>query len=161
MKQIVQEVRSGETQVKEIPDPMVLPGQVLMATMASVISAGTERYVVDLARKSLIGKARQRPQDVKRVLQKLRQEGIRNTLRQVVAKLDEPLPLGYSASGMVIECGDGVQEFKPGDRIAAAAPHSAVSVTGRNLCAIMPNNITFEQAAYSSIAPIALQYAHR
>ena len=69
MKQVIQEVRYGATLVTEIPDPMVLPGQVLMATMASVISAGTERYVVDLARKSLIGKARQRPQDVKRVLQ--------------------------------------------------------------------------------------------
>jgi len=95
MKQIIQEVRSGKTTVKEIPDPMVLPGQVLMATMASVISAGTERYVVDLARKSLVGKARQRPEDVKRVLQKLRQDGIRSTLTQLVAKLDEPMPLGY------------------------------------------------------------------
>jgi predicted dehydrogenase/threonine dehydrogenase-like Zn-dependent dehydrogenase len=134
-----------------------LPGQVLMATMASVISAGTERYVVDLARKSLIGKARQRPQDVKRVLQKLRYEGIRSTLRQVSARLDEPMPLGYSAAGVVIECGAGVQEFKPGDRIAAAAPHSAVSVAGRNLCATIPENVSFEQAAYTSIASIALQ----
>jgi predicted dehydrogenase/threonine dehydrogenase-like Zn-dependent dehydrogenase len=157
MKQVIQEVRSGATLVTEIPDPMVLPGQVLMATMASVISAGTERYVVDLARKSLIGKARQRPQDVKRVLQKLRYEGIRSTLRQVSARLDEPMPLGYSASGVVIECGAGVQEFKPGDRIAAAAPHSAVSVAGRNLCAIIPDNVSFEQAAYTSIASIALQ----
>jgi threonine dehydrogenase-like Zn-dependent dehydrogenase len=157
MKQIIQEVRSGRTTVKEIPDPMVLPGQVIMATMASVISAGTERYVVDLARKSLMGKARQRPQDVKRVLQKLRQDGIRTTLTQLVAKLDEPMPLGYSASGVIIECGAGVQEFKPGDRIAAAAPHSAVSAVGRNLCAIIPDNVSFEQAAYTSIASIALQ----
>jgi len=126
---------------------MVLPGQVIMATMASVISAGTERYVVDLARKSLMGKALQRPQDVKRVLQKLRQDGIRTTLTQLVAKLDEPMPLGYSAAGVIIECGAGVQEFKPGDRIAAAAPHSAVSVVGRNLCAIIPDNVSFEQAA--------------
>ena len=110
-----------------------------------------------MARKSLIGKARQRPQDVKRVLQKLRYEGIRSTLRQVSARLDEPMPLGYSASGVVIECSAGVQEFKPGDRIAAAAPHSAVSVAGRNLCAIIPNNVSFEQAAYTSIAAIALQ----
>ena len=157
MKQIIQEVRSGRTTVKEIPDPMVLPGQVIMATMASVISAGTERYVVDLARKSLMGKALQRPQDVKRVLQKLRQDGIRTTLTQLVAKLDEPMPLGYSAAGVIIECGAGVQEFKPGDRIAAAAPHSAVSVVGRNLCAIIPDNVSFEQAAYTSIASIALQ----
>jgi predicted dehydrogenase len=125
--------------------------------MASSISAGTERYVVDLARKSLIGKARQRPADVKRVFQKLKQEGILSTVTQVFAKLDDPMPLGYSAAGIVLECGAGVQEFKPGDRIAAAAPHSAISVVGRNLCALMPENVTFEQAAYTSIAAIGLQ----
>jgi hypothetical protein len=128
-----------------------------MATVASAISAGTERYVVDLARKSLIGKARQRPADVKRVFQKLRQEGILTTITQVSAKLDDPMPLGYSAAGIVLECGAGVQEFKPGDRIAAAAPHSAISLVGRNLCAQMPETVTFEQAAYTSIAAIGLQ----
>src|SRR5205807_2758076 len=116
-----------------------------------------ERYVIDLARKSLLGKARQRPQDVKRVFEKMRAEGIRTTLTQVSAKLDEPMPLGYSAAGIVIECGAGVQEFKPGDRIAAAAPHSAISAVGRNLCALMPENVSFEQAAYTSIASIGLQ----
>ena len=103
------------------------------------------------------GKARQRPQDVKRVLQKMRTEGIRTTLTQVSAKLDEPMPLGYSAAGIVLECGSGVQEFKPGDRIAAAAPHAAVAAVGRNLCALMPDQVTFEQAAYTSIASIGLQ----
>jgi predicted dehydrogenase/threonine dehydrogenase-like Zn-dependent dehydrogenase len=157
MMQIIQDVRSGATTVKEIPAPIVSAGQVLLATSASVISAGTERYVVDLARKSLIGKARQRPQDVKRVLQKMRREGILSTLTQVSARLDDPMPLGYSAAGVVLECGAGVQEFKPGDRIAAATAHSAISVVGRNLCALMPENVSFEQAAYTSIAAIGLQ----
>ncbi len=157
MKQVIQNVRSGATGVKEIPAPLAAPGHVLMATVASAISAGTERYVVDLARKSLIGKARQRPADVKRVFQKLRQEGILTTLTQISAKLDDPMPLGYSAAGTVLECGTGVQEFKPGDRIAVAAPHSTISVVGRNLCALMPENVTFEQAAYTSIAAIGLQ----
>ena len=103
MKQVIQDVRSGATTVKEIPDPITLPGQVLVAEMASAISAGTERYVVDLARKSLIGKARSRPADVKRVIQKMRQEGIRSTLTQVSAKLDKPMPLGYTAAGIVLE----------------------------------------------------------
>jgi threonine dehydrogenase-like Zn-dependent dehydrogenase len=128
-----------------------------MATVASAISAGTERYVVDLARKSLIAKARQRPEDVKRILQKMRQEGILSTFTQVSAKLDDPMPLGYSAAGIVLECGAGVQEFKPGDRIAAAAAHSAISVVGRNLCALIPDNVSFEQASYTSIASIGLQ----
>ena len=127
MKQIIQDVRSGATSVKEIPAPLVAPGQVLIAEMASAVSAGTERYVVDLAKKSLIGKARSRPQDVKRVLVKMREEGIRTTLTQVAAKLNDPMPLGYSAAGIVIECGAGVEEFKPGDRVAAAIPHAAVA----------------------------------
>ena len=157
MKQIIQDVRSGATSIKEIPAPLVAPGQVLIAEVASAISAGTERYVVDLARKSLLGKARQRPQDVKRVLQKMRAEGIRTTLEQVAAKLNDPMPLGYSAAGIVIECGAGVQEFKPGDRVAAATPHAALAAIGRNLVARMPDNVTFEQAAYTSIASIGLQ----
>jgi predicted dehydrogenase/threonine dehydrogenase-like Zn-dependent dehydrogenase len=157
MKQIIQDVRSGATTVKEIPDPLASPGQVLIAEIASAISAGTERYVVDLARKSLLGKARERPADVKRVLQKMRQEGIRTTLTQVSAKLNDPMPLGYSAAGIVLACGAGVQEFAPGDRVAAAAPHSAVAAVGRNLCARIPDNVTFEQAAYTSIASIGLQ----
>src|SRR5580704_6303924 len=156
MKQILQDVRSGVTSVKDIPDPLALPGQVLLAEISSAISAGTERYVVDLARKSLLGKARQRPQDVKRVLQKMRAEGIRSTLTQVSAKLNDPMPLGYSAAGIVLACGAGVEEFKPGDRVAAAIPHAAVAAIGRNLCALMPDDVTFEQAAYTSIASIGL-----
>ena len=157
MRQIVQDVRSGATAVKEIPDPLALPGQVLIAEMASAISPGTERYVVDLARRSLLGKARQRPEDVKRVLRKMRQEGIRSTLTQVAAKLDDPMPLGYSAAGIVLECGAGVQEFRPGDRVAAAVPHASVAAAGRNLCALVPDGVTFEQASYTSIAAIGLQ----
>jgi predicted dehydrogenase/threonine dehydrogenase-like Zn-dependent dehydrogenase len=157
VKQIIQDIRSGATTVKEIPAPLASPGQVLIAEIASAISAGTERYVVDLARKSLLGKARERPADVKRVLQKMRQEGIRTTLTQVSAKLNDPMPLGYSAAGIVLACGAGVEEFKPGDRVAAAVPHAAVAAIGHNLCARMPDNVTFEQAAYTSIACIGLQ----
>jgi predicted dehydrogenase/threonine dehydrogenase-like Zn-dependent dehydrogenase len=157
MKQVLQNIRSGQTTVKDIPAPLAAPGHLVVAAMASAISAGTERYVVDLARKSLIGKARQRPADFKRILQKLRQEGVLTTITQVSAKLDDPMPLGYSSAGVVLECGSGVQEFKPGDRVATAAPHSAIAVVGRNLCALIPENVSFEQAAYTSIAAIALQ----
>jgi predicted dehydrogenase/threonine dehydrogenase-like Zn-dependent dehydrogenase len=157
MKQIIQDVRSGATSVKEIPAPLVEPGHVLVAEAVSAISAGTERYVVDLAKASLIGKARQRPQDVKRVLAKMREEGIRTTLQQVSAKLNDPMPLGYSAAGIVVECGAGVQELKPGDRVAAAIPHAALAAIGRNLVARMPDSVTFEQASYTSIAAIGLQ----
>lgn len=157
MKQVIQDVKNGRTAVKEIPDPICVPDSVVVATCQSVISAGTERYVVDLARKGLIAKARQRPDHVRRVIQKVQQEGLVTTLRQVAAKLDEPMPLGYSTAGIVIECGRNVQQFKPGDRVVAAGPHAGIVCVGKNLCAHIPNGVTFEQAAYTSIAAIALQ----
>ena len=157
MKQVVQEVRSGATVVREAPSPFVSSSQVLVAIEASIISAGTERYVVDLARKSLIGKGRERPDHVKRVLQKIRSEGLRITLGQVQAKLDEPMSLGYSSAGTVLECGWGVQEFKVGDRVACVAPHAGVVAVGKNLCAHVPKTVSLEAAAYTAIASIGLQ----
>jgi len=157
MKQVVQEVRSGATTVRELPDPLAAPGQVLVANVASLVSAGTERYVVELAQKSLLGKARQRPDQVRRVLQKLRSDGLLTTFRQVQAKLDEPMPLGYSSAGVVLECGRGVSELKPGDRVATAGPHAGVVAIGKNLCARIPDGVSFEQAAYTSVATIGLE----
>lgn len=157
MQQVIQEVRSGRTNVAEVLEPRPGRTQVLVGVMASAISTGTERFVVDLAKKSLLGKARQRPDHVRRILQKIRQEGLGATLTQVMAKLDDPMPLGYSAAGVVIECGRDVQQFKPGDRVAVAAPHAGVVSVGRNLCAHIPDNVSFEQAAYTSIASIALE----
>jgi predicted dehydrogenase/threonine dehydrogenase-like Zn-dependent dehydrogenase len=157
MFQVVQDVRSGDTGVREIPDPVALPGQVVVRVVTSLVSAGTERYVVDLARKSLLGKARERPDHVRRVMQKIKQEGFRPTISQVFAKLDEPMPLGYSSAGFVLECGRGVQEFKPGDRVATAGPHAGVVSIGKNLCARVPEGVSFEQASYTSVASIALE----
>jgi predicted dehydrogenase/threonine dehydrogenase-like Zn-dependent dehydrogenase len=156
MKQVLHDVRDGRTSVRELPDPLAGPGHIVVATLVSLISAGTERYVIDLAKKSLLGKARQRPDHVRRVLQKLRSEGLRKTLTQVQAKLDEPLGLGYSAAGVVLECGRDVQEFKPGDRVAVAAPHAGVVAVSRNLAARVPEGVTFEQAAYAGVGAIAL-----
>src|SRR5580693_4727290 len=135
MKQVLQNLRSGITACREVPDPIVQPRSVLVATVSSLLSAGTEKYVVELARKSLVAKARERPDDVKRLFQKIRQEGLFETARQVRAKLDEPMPLGYSSAGIVLATGDGVTRFKVGDRVAAAAPHASVVLVGENLCA--------------------------
>src|SRR5262252_7911726 len=157
MKQVVQEIKSGRTTIREVAPPQVASRHVLLGTVSSVISAGTERSVVDLARKSLVGKALQRPKDVRRVLEKIKSEGLRTTYEQTAARLDEPMPLGYSAAGVVLACGPGVQEFKPGDRVAAAASHSAISLAASILCAKLPDNVSFEQAAYTSIASIAMQ----
>ncbi len=157
MLQVVQDVRSGKTGVREIPDPVAAPGQVVVAAAASLVSAGTERYVVELARKSLIGKARERPDHVRRVIQKVQQEGLFFTAQQVMAKLDEPMPLGYSSAGVVLACGRGVQEYKPGDRVATTGPHAGIVSVSRMGCARVPDNVTFEQAAYTSVASIGLE----
>lgn len=157
MIQVVQDIRSGETRARELPDPVVPDRGVLVANVASLISAGTERMVVELARKSLLGKARERPDHVRRVFEKLRQEGLVSTATQVVAKLGEPMPLGYSTAGVVVECGRGVQDLKPGDRVAAAAPHAGLVAVGRNLVAPLPDAVTFEQGAYAAVGAIALE----
>ncbi|HWQ57022.1 MAG TPA: bi-domain-containing oxidoreductase [Bryobacteraceae bacterium] len=154
---MIQNVRSGATTVMTAPAPVCLPGHVLVANAASLISAGTERYVVELARKSLLGKLRDRPDHAKRLMEKVRQEGLRTTIAQARAKLDEPMPLGYSTAGIVLECGFGVQEFKPGDMVATAGPHAGVACVGRNLCARLPGSVPFDQAAYASVGAIALQ----
>ena len=157
MKQVVQEARSGSTTVREIPAPLALPGQVVVATIASLLSLGTERAVVELSRRSLLGKALERPDLVQRTLRKLRQEGLASTARQVIAKLDEPIPLGYSSAGVVLECGARVDAFRPGDRVATAGPHAGIVSVGVNLCARIPEGVSFEQAAYTSIGAAALQ----
>jgi predicted dehydrogenase len=157
MKQVVQNVRSGITACRELPDPIVQPRSVLVANVASLVSAGTERYVVELARKSLFSKARERPDHVKRVVQKIRQEGLFETARQLRAKLAEPMALGYSSAGIVLAVGDGVTRFKAGDRVAAAAPHASIVLVGENLCAHIPEAVSFEQAAYAAVGAVALE----
>src|SRR6266540_784275 len=157
MEQVVQNVRNGATTTRKLPAPICLPGRLIIANAASLISAGTERYVVELARKSVIGKLRDRPDHLQRLLQKVRQEGLTAAMAQAYAKLDEPMPLGYSSAGIVLECGQGVQEFKPGDLVAAAAPHAGIVCVGRNLCARIPEGVSFEQAAYTAVAAVALQ----
>src|SRR4051812_16300832 len=104
MKQVVQEIGTGMTRLADVPAPPCGRRQVEVQVRASVISAGTERYVVDLAKASLFEKARRRPDQVRRVLEKVRTEGLRSTLDQVRAKLDDAMPLGYSAAGVIVEC---------------------------------------------------------
>jgi predicted dehydrogenase/threonine dehydrogenase-like Zn-dependent dehydrogenase len=157
LQQVIQNIRNGKLTVVTVPDPVVSPGHVLIANVCSVISAGTEKSVMELARKSLVGKARERPDQVKRVLEKLKNEGFFNTLRQVIERLDEPMTMGYSSSGVVLACGSGVQEFKPGDRVASNGPHAGVVCVPRHLCARIPDNVPYDQAAFTVLCAIALQ----
>src|SRR5512140_1135468 len=99
MHQIIENIRTGKIRVSEVPDPMVRPGHVLIANERSVISAGTEKMTLELAQKSLLGKARERPDQVRRVIEKLRTEGLFSTFAQVRERLDEPMAMGYSSAG--------------------------------------------------------------
>ena len=157
MQQVIQPIDGQATEVAEVPVPLCGPGQVLIANHATLISAGTERSTVHLAQKSLVAKARQRPDHVKRVLTKLRQEGIGNTVRQVQAKLAQPMPLGYCGAGVVLEVGAGVRDLKAGVRVANNGPHAGVVAVDRNLVAKIPDGVPYDQACYAVLGAIALQ----
>jgi polar amino acid transport system substrate-binding protein len=161
MKQVLQNLKTGQLQVTDVPTPSVQRGRVLVRTVASLISAGTERMTVDMAKKSLLGKARERPDLVKQVIQKARNEGIMNTFNAVRSKLGSSTALGYSASGIVIGLGDDVTEFRVGDRVSCAgagyASHAEVLSVPKNLCVRLPENAGFDAGAFGTLGAISLQ----
>lgn len=161
MKAVLQSYGSGELEVAELPAPALQPGGVLVRNAVSLISAGTEKLMVDLAQKSLLGKARDRPDLVRRVFDKLRRDGLMATLETVRSRLDNPIPLGYSCAGTVIEVGEGVNDVKPGDRVACAgagyANHAEVVFVPRNLVVPLPEGVPFEAACFTTVGAIALQ----
>jgi len=157
MKQILQNLKTGKTELIEVPCPIVKPGNLLIKTAFSVISAGTERMLVEFGKANYLSKAKQQPDKVKQVLDKLKTDGILSTLNSVQAKLDQPLPLGYSNEGTVIEVGKGVDNFNIGDRVISNGPHSEVVCVPKNLCAKIPAGVGDEEAAFTVLASIALQ----
>ena len=160
MKQVVQNYRSGEVSVTEVPVPACRPGTVLVRNLSSIVSMGTERSIVKLGKKSLIGKARARPDLVKRVIEKARTEGIASTFQEAKGRLETPTRLGYSSAGVVVECAEDVTRFAPGDRVACisagAANHAEFITVPENLAAPIPDGVSAEQAAFGQIAIIAL-----
>jgi predicted dehydrogenase/threonine dehydrogenase-like Zn-dependent dehydrogenase len=157
MRQVLQNLRSGQTQVVEVPSPQATGGQVLIQTRASLISAGTEKMLVEFGKASLLAKARSQPDKVKQVLDKIRTDGLLPTLEAVFNRLDEPLPLGYCNAGVVLEAGPGVAGFKPGDRVASNGPHAEIVAVPANLCARIPDGVSDERAAFTVLASIGLQ----
>ena len=161
MRQVVQSARTGRLSVREVPDPRVRSGHLLVTTRASLISAGTERMVVQFARKSLAGKAKARPDLVRKVLDKARRDGLAATMRAILVRLHEPLPLGYSAAGEVKAVGAGLEGlFRTGDRVAVAgaglANHAELNVVPRSLAAPIPDDVPDDDACYGTVAAIAL-----
>jgi predicted dehydrogenase/threonine dehydrogenase-like Zn-dependent dehydrogenase len=157
MKQVLQSLKTGETQVVDVPTPRVQPGHLLIATRRTLISAGTERMLVEFGNANLLQKAMSQPERVQQVLDKVRTDGLTTTVEAVFAKLDEPLPLGYCNAGVVIEVGAGVDGFAVGDRVVSNGPHAEVVCVPKNLCARIPETVDEDSAVFTVVAAIGLQ----
>ena len=157
MKQILQSLKTGDTKLADVPVPGVKRGQLLIQTSKTLISAGTERMLVEFGKASWIDKARQQPDKVRMVLDKIRTDGLLPTVEAVLNKLDQPLPLGYCNAGRVVEVGAGVEGFAPGDRVVSNGKHADVVAVPMNLCAKVPDKVTGEEAAFTVLGAIALQ----
>lgn len=161
MKQLIQNFKTGDLYVDDVPVPSISQNTVLVENKFSLISAGTERGTVKVGKANLIGKARQRPDLVAQVLQNVKKEGLKATLNKVKTKLDSLKALGYSTSGVVRASMDSNGKFKPGDRVACAgqdyASHAEIVNIPQNLVAKIPDNVSFEDASYTTLGAIALQ----
>ena len=157
MKQVLQDLRTGETEVAEVPCPEPGFGRILVRSVCSLVSAGTERMLVEFGRAGLIEKARQQPEKVRMVLDKVRTDGLVPTVAAVRAKLDEPLAMGYSNAGIVVGIGSGVAGFSIGDRVATNGRHAEYVCVPTNLAARIPDGVADEDAAFTTVAAIALQ----
>jgi predicted dehydrogenase len=160
MKQVSQRLRDGRIEVAEVPPPELRPEGVLVAVHASLLSTGTERKRVETGRRSLLAKARSRPDDVRRVIEKARRDGIGEAIDAVRARLDAPTALGYSAAGVVLAAGSSARDLGPGDRVACAgggyAVHAEIDYVPANLAVRIPDGVDFEAAAFATVGSIAL-----
>jgi predicted dehydrogenase/threonine dehydrogenase-like Zn-dependent dehydrogenase len=161
VKQVLQHVRKRSLELTEVPEPGVRSGGILVRNSISLISAGTEKMVIDFANKSMIGKAQERPDLVKQVMDKVKKDGLGPTIQTVLSRLDEPIPLGYSCAGIVEEVGRGAEEFAVGDRVACAgfgyASHAELLFVPKNLAVAVPAEVSLEDAAFVTLGAIALQ----
>lgn len=157
MKQIIQDLKKGDTILAEVPAPIVKSGQVLIQTSCSLVSLGTERMLVEFGKSNLLQKAMQQPDKVKDVINKVKTDGLQSTINAVFNKLGQPLPLGYCNVGKVIAIGKGVDDFVVGDRVASNGPHAEYVCVPKNLVAKIPDNVTDEEASFTVIGAIGLQ----
>ncbi len=156
MKQVLQSLRSGQIELADVPCPAARPGHLLIQSSASLISAGTERMLVEFGQASLFAKARSQPDKVKQVLTKIRTDGLMPTLEAVFSRLDEPLPLGYCNVGRVVEVGAGVTGFQVGDRVASNGAHAEMVCVPATLAARVPDNVDDNAASFTVLGSIGL-----
>ncbi|MEB2786962.1 bi-domain-containing oxidoreductase [Algoriphagus persicinus] len=157
MKQIIQDLKNGDTILEEVPAPLVKSGQVLIQTTRSLVSLGTERMLVEFGKANFLQKARQQPDKVKEVINKVKTDGLQPTINAVFNKLGQPLPLGYCNVGKVIAVGKGVEDFSVGDRVASNGNHAEYVSVPKNLVAKIPEGVSDEEAAFTVIGAIGLQ----
>jgi predicted dehydrogenase/threonine dehydrogenase-like Zn-dependent dehydrogenase len=157
MKQILQNLKTGDTELVDVPAPLCRPGHLLIAIRRSLISAGTERMLVEFGQANLLAKAKAQPDKVRQVLDKMRTDGLLPTLEAVFARLDQPLPLGYCSAGVILEVGEGIAGFSVGDRVVSNGPHAEVVCVPQNLCARIPDGVSDDEAAFAVLGAIALQ----
>ena len=160
MKQVLENYNTGTVRIADIPAPGIQPRMILVRTAASLVSIGTEKAMLDVASKSLLGKALARPDWVRQVVDKVQSDGLMETYRQARARLDMPVPLGYSAAGVVIGVGEGIAGIRQGDRVTCAghpyAGHAEVIAVPRNLVVPIPSNVDFEDASFAMLGAIAM-----
>ena len=161
MKQLLQNMRDGKAVIEDVPTPEPRKGTALVKTAVSLVSAGTERMVVEFAEKNLVDKARSRPDLVRQVLDKAQREGLIPTIQATFNRLDQPMALGYSSAGTILKLGEDMGDFKVGDRVACAgggyAVHAEYGIVPKNLLIPLPDNVDFESAAFTTLGAIALQ----
>jgi len=161
MKQLTQNLKTGKMEIVEVPAPALNKGMILVRNFYSIISAGTEGGKVQTARKGYLGKAKEKPEQVKQVLDTLKKEGISSTYKKVMNRLDALSPLGYSTTGEVLEVGEEMTSFRVGDKVACAgadiANHAEIIAVPENLAVKIPNNVSVQDATYTTIASIAMQ----
>ncbi len=165
MKQVIQDFKTGDVRVADIPRPEVGDGSVLVKNSYSCVSAGTEKSMIELGRKGYLGKARERPDLAKKVIERARNDGLVSTYRTVMSRLEKASPLGYSCCGEVIAVGSDVKEFAPGDLVSCAgagyASHAEVVAVPENLCAPVPDGVGPANAAFVTVGAIAMQGIRR
>lgn len=157
MKQLIQNLKNGDTTIVDIPMFRERKNNILIKSINTIVSAGTERMLVDFGKSNYLQKARQQPEKVKQVIDKVKTDGFQPTIHAIKAKLDQPIPLGYSNAGIVIAVGQDVKNFKVGDRVISNGPHAEVVSVPENLCAKIPDSVGFKEAAFTVISSIGLQ----
>ena len=157
MKQLIQNFKTGETILEEIPVPQVRKGCVLIKTSRSLVSLGTEKMLVEFGKANFLEKARQQPEKVKQVFDKIKTNGLKPTIEAIFRKLSEPIPLGYCNVGEVVAVGEGITELKIGDRVASNGHHSEVVCVSKNLVARIPDNVSDDEATFTVVGAITLQ----